>query len=287
VRILAAVRNSFRNEFATTNHHVVNVGCCVRGPGRRARPGRVDRVSGVCYGAGVSSQTQLVQLAREDARLYQLKQQIANLPRRIAELGKERSALELQGREAEGRLQNADSTRRKLEGELADARAKKNKSEGRLSSITSTDQYQAVQKEVGTMSERIDTLESQVLEALERVDEVQRQRDAEAARVAQAVEGIEAQKRQLAADLEAAKASLEEQNARREGALVGVDGHTRTVYERILKAKGDAALSIVSLANCGICKAVQPPQVVQQLRQGTGLQTCQMCGRILVWDAPA
>ena len=230
---------------------------------------------------------QLVQLAREDARLYQIKQQIANLPRRLNDLAKERAVLELQGREAEGRLQNVDSTRRKLEGELSDARAKKAKSEGRLASITSTDQYQALQKEIITMSERVDTLESQVLEALERVEEVQRQRDSEATRVGQAIEAIEAQKRQLNADFEAAKASVVEQNSRREAALVGVESHTRNVYERILKAKGDAALSIVSGTNCGICKAVQPPQFVQQLRQGAGLQTCQMCGRILVWDAPA
>ena len=44
------------------------------------------------------------------------------------------------------------------------------------------------------------------------------------------------------------------------------------------------ALALVTGPNCGICKAVQPPQVMQQLRQGTAMQSCQMCGRILVWD---
>jgi len=238
----------------------------------------------VCYGAAVAANP-LVELAREDARLFQIKQQIANLPRRLAELGKERAALELQGREAEARLQNADSTRRKLDGELVDARAKKSKSESRLASITSTDQYQALQKEIVTMTERIDALESQVLEAMERAEEATRQRDAEKARVAQALASLEAQHRQLSADLDRARAGAEEQNRKREQALVGIDARLRSMYERILKAKGDAGLSLVTAQSCGICKAVQPPQVLQQLRQAAGMQVCQMCGRILVWDA--
>jgi predicted nucleic acid-binding Zn-ribbon protein len=226
----------------------------------------------------------LVELAREDARLFQIKQQIANLPRRLQELARERARFEIQGREAEGRLQQAESARRKLETELADTRARKAKSEARLASITSTDQYQAVSKEIVTLSDKIDALESQVLEALERGEEVGRQRDAERARVEQAISGVAAQSRQLENDLAAARAQLDEQTRRRERALETIPAATRVLYERIFKAKGDAALSLVSGQSCGICKAVQPPQLMQQLRQSNSILTCQMCGRILVWD---
>ena len=226
----------------------------------------------------------LVELAREDARLFQIKQQIANLPRRLQELARERARFEIQGKEAEGRLQQAESARRKLETELADTRARKAKSEARLASITSTDQYQAVSKEIATLSEKIDALESQVLEALERGEESLRQRDTERARVEQAIEGVAAQSRQLEGDLASARAQLEEQTRRRERALEGIPAPARMLYDRIFKAKGDAALSLVSGQSCGICKAVQPPQLMQQLRQSTSILTCQMCGRILVWD---
>ena len=230
-------------------------------------------------------QQTLVELAREDARLFQIKQLLANLPRRLQELGKERVILELRGREAEGRWQNAESARRKLENELGDARAKKAKSESRLAAITSTDQYQALTKEIITMGERVDALESQVLEAIERSEETERQRDAEKARVDQAVAGLDAQRQSLEADLARAHANLEEQTRKREAALVNMAAPLRSIYDRILKSKGDAALAIVSSQTCGICKAVQPPRIVQQLRSATGIHHCQMCGRILVWDA--
>ncbi len=230
-------------------------------------------------------QQTLLELAREDARLFQIKQLLANLPRRIQELGKERVILELQAREAEGRWQNAESARRKLENDLSDARAKKAKSESRLGAITSTDQYQALTKEIITMGERIDALESQVLEAIERSEAVERQRDAEKARVDQGTAALDAHRQGLEADLVRAGANLDEQTRKREAALVTMAGPLRSIYDRILKSKGDAALAIVSGQACGICKGVQPPHVVQQLRAASGIHHCQMCGRILVWDA--
>lgn len=227
----------------------------------------------------------LVQLARRDARLYGLRQQIANLPRRIQGLGADRAKLEIQLREAEGRLQQSESARRKLEGELTEFRQRKAKSESRLAMLTSTDQYQALVKEIASHTERIDALESQVLEAMDRCEQVQRQVDAERTRVQQAVGVIEEQQKALHVDLEAAKSNLPEETRARETFLSQVDGPTRAIYDRILRAKGDAALALIAGQSCGICKAVQPPQVLQALRQGSDrVHTCQMCGRILVWD---
>lgn len=226
----------------------------------------------------------LVQLARKDARLYQLRQQISTLPRRMQELIGERNRLELQQKEAEGRLQQAESGRRKLENELNEYKQRRTKSESRLATLTSTEQYQALVKEIATHGEKIVALEDQILAAMERSEEAQRAFEAEKARVRQAIEVIDGQQRSLQADLEAARQSLPEETRQREAALEHVEPRLRFLYDRILKAKGDAALAIVTGSNCGICKGVQPPQVVQMLRQGGGTHACQMCGRILVWD---
>jgi predicted nucleic acid-binding Zn-ribbon protein len=232
----------------------------------------------------LTSNQLLVDLARSDARLFQLKQQITALPRRLLELDRERAHLARQQREAEARWEQVESARRKLESELAEFRAKRSKSEARLAALTSTEQYLAVQKEIATHAERIDALESSILEALERSEEMRRQRDAEAARVAQELHGLEAQQAQLRADLAAAQGCIPAETAQRDAAVAAIDAPTRVLYERILRAKGDAAVALLHGTNCGICKGVQPPQIVALLRQGRGSHSCQMCGRILVWD---
>jgi predicted nucleic acid-binding Zn-ribbon protein len=232
----------------------------------------------------VEPQRILIGLARQDARLYQLRQQIGNLPRRIQELVAERNRLELQRREAQGRLDQSEAARRKLESELAEYRQRKTKSESRLATLTSTEQYQAVQKEIASHTLHIAQLEDSILEAMGRSEEAQRQCEAESARVRQAQEAVDAQERALAVDLEAARASLPEAAQQRESMLSQLEPRTRAIYDRILKAKGDAGLALVSGQSCGICKGVQPPQVLQVLRAGTSMQNCQNCGRILVWD---
>jgi uncharacterized protein len=232
----------------------------------------------------LTSRDTLLQLARQDARLYQLRQQIANLPRRLQELGNERLKLQVLLKEAEGRLQQAEAGRRKLETEAAEYRQRKAKSESRLASLTSTEQYQALQKEILLHSEKIDALESQILEAMERCEQVERALAGERTRVQQAVEALDAQQRSLESDLTAAHADLPAASEQRQTFLEQVEPKTRLLYDRILKAKGDAALALVAGQSCGICKAVQPPQVLQMLRQGVTTQACQMCGRLLVWD---
>lgn len=226
----------------------------------------------------------LVDLARQDAKLYQLRQQIQNLPRRIADLDAEAKRLDRQTREAEGRFEQAESARRKLETELAEFRAKRAKSESRLATLTSTEQYQALVKEMQMQAERIDALESAVLEALERSETVQEQTQAEKARVAQGLQVLRGQQEQLRADLNAATRELPQQTQLRNTAVAALEPTIRPLYERILSAKKDVAVALVDQQTCGICKAIQPPQTLQLLRQRTGLQACQMCGRILVWS---
>ena len=230
------------------------------------------------------SSNPLVELAREDARLFQIKQQIAALPRRISELGAEGARVERQIAEAEARWDQAESARRRLETDLAEFRAKRAKSEGRLGTLTSTEQYQALVKEMTTQSEKIDALEVSILEAMERSDEARKQRDLERARLGETLQGLRSQQEGLQRDLAAAQAGLVEQGARRDAAATRVDGPTRVLYERILKAKKDAAIGLLAGSSCGICKGVQTPQVLQLLHQNKGVQACQMCGRILVWD---
>src|SRR5262245_31853788 len=154
----------------------------------------------------------------------------------MQELTGDRNKLELQQKEAEGRLQQAESGRRKLENELNEYKQRRTKSESRLATLTSTEQYQALVKEIATHGEKITALEDQILAAMERTEESQRSFEAEKVRVRQAVDAIDAQQRTLQADLEAARKSMPEETRQREAALEHVDARLRTLYDRILKA---------------------------------------------------
>ena len=233
----------------------------------------------------MSAQTLLVELAREDARLYQLRQQIASLPKRLKELVSRRQDLQRQVQECEGVYQRTERERRKLDTELQDCRAKRARSETRLAALTSTEQYQALQREMQQQDGRIDALESALLEAMDRSTQALVRRDEETQRLQGELAQLDDLQLQLEADLEHARANVESQRQTRDGLIGQLEPKTRGLYERVLRAKGDAAIALLEDRRCGICSAVQPPQVVQELRGGTTmLKTCQNCGRILIWD---
>jgi predicted nucleic acid-binding Zn-ribbon protein len=233
----------------------------------------------------MSSDPILIELAREDAHLFQLRRQVATLPKRIDDLDDEKRRVQRQLEECEAVYQKQEKARRKLELELQEVRQRRAKSESRQSSLTSTDQYQALMREIATQDQRIDELESLVLEAMERSEQALKRRDTESIRWQTELKRLEALQVQLRQDLASAHSTVEEQSARRDAAVQKVEPQTRSLYERVLRAKKDAAIARVNDRTCGICNALQPPQVIQMLRGANStLQTCQVCGRILVWD---
>jgi len=226
----------------------------------------------------------LIELAREDAKLYQLKQQIDSIPGRIQELQRQTKGVEREIRDSQAIFDKVERERRKIENELGEARLHREKSEERKPRITSTDQYRALEREIQQLDARIDELESQLLEAMERSEEASRRRDRDVGRLNDELQRHKVLGEQLELDLEAARESIAAQSERRNAALATIADATRRLYDRVLKAKGDAAIALVGGNSCGICNGTQPPQVLQELRRGDVLKTCQYCGRILVWD---
>jgi predicted nucleic acid-binding Zn-ribbon protein len=228
----------------------------------------------------------LVDLAREDARLYQLRQQITSLPRRLQELESQRRQLQRQLKDCEAVYEKTEKERRKLELDLQEMRQRRAKSEARQSAVTSTESLQALEREMQKQDARIDELESLVLEAMDRSAEAEKRRYGERARLEAEARRLDDLQLQLEEDLSQAKSGIGAQRQKRDGLVAQLEPATRSLYERVLRAKGDAAIALMEDRKCGICSALQPPQVVQELRAASAtLHTCQICGRILVSDS--
>jgi len=69
----------------------------------------------------------------------------------------------------------------------------------------------------------------------------------------------------------------------RKNILVRLEGPVVAAYERIKRGKGSAVVAVRKRACSGCFKAL-PPQLVQEIRRGEQLITCDSCGRILIWE---
>ena len=55
-------------------------------------------------------------------------------------------------------------------------------------------------------------------------------------------------------------------------------------YEALRAAKSGTAVVSVLRAACGGCFTQLPPQQVAEVRKRERIQSCESCGRYLVWD---
>ena len=109
-----------------------------------------------------------------------------------------------------------------------------------------------------------------------------------AAEVELKAETAEIEKEKIAARERTAvdQAELAEWKTKREQLRTGVDDSSLAHYDRVLQKRRNP-LAAVRDQICQACNVMLRPQTYNELRSGEKLITCDSCGRILYYDAPA
>jgi len=183
----------------------------------------------------------------------------------------------------EARLQAAEKRHRDAEREVETCRSQKAEFQKKLSAVKTNVEFHALLKEISAAEERAREWEDVILEAME-LEEATR---ATASRVKAELDAKEAAAARAGEELDAAAEAARSEQAQletqRTELLAQLNAATRARYERLLAAKGDSAIVAVLDASCGGCHYQLPPQMVNEVRSGRRLMTCEGCGRILVW----
>jgi hypothetical protein len=87
----------------------------------------------------------------------------------------------------------------------------------------------------------------------------------------------------LRSELASLETKVDSKKRQRQDLARGIDRKALMLYERIRKGKGGMAVVPLRKKACGGCFKHVPPQMIQQIRRGDGIYTCDSCGRILIW----
>jgi len=144
------------------------------------------------------------------------------------------------------------------------------------------DEYQALAHEVTRYSEQIDTLETRELELMEQADE----RRTALGEAKQALAMTQEMVDEELAELAKRKASIGEQadelDIERGQLKQNVSEDVLSLYDRLLKSKGDTALSSVTdEGQCTGCHMKLIPATLIRLNAGKDVVQCENCARII------
>ncbi len=240
----------------------------------------------------VALQGALNQLANAEGRL-------AGIPDWMQELHTEHGLQQTEIETARLASDQAAHERRQAEAALTDAQEKLKRYQEQLSRVSTQREYGALLKEIDGVKALIRTTEQQALEALERYEKAQQALVEHTSgfqeldlRYRTELAKWEAEKpaiAQLAAEL---KTQVDELRQR-------LPAGTRILFERIYERTGGDAIARVvriegaagrgssanTLWHCNACSYSVRPQIVVEIRDGSKLNQCESCKRILFWQA--
>ena len=226
----------------------------------------------------------LLKLQSVDYDLGELERSKDYLPEMINNLESqvEETTKALEDSEKEFKEQNLLNER--LDLELTTLNQELAKLQKQMMIIKTNKEYDAITNEIANRKLRISEIEEEILKALTRIDDL-KESIKEYREKLQGIEEINAdQLVQLREELNSIDDKIKIKEGDRKNITVRIDRKLLATYERVKKGRGNQVVVTIKKRACGACYKGIPPQVIQEIRKGDIIYTCDNCGRILLWN---
>ncbi|WP_263367175.1 zinc ribbon domain-containing protein [Edaphobacter bradus] len=228
----------------------------------------------------------LIVLQGLDVEARRLREEIAALPERTAELAARVKAAKAGLDSTVSSLAKEESLRRRLELEIKDHQHKAARLRKQMDIVTTTAQAAALEHEIAFAEGEVRRLEDEELESMERSEQLEAAKvDAEET-LANTERAHADHSTRAAETLAHDKTALDEVEARRTALRPEIGENSLSMYDRIVKTRGTGLAEGID-QKCSACQMMVRPQRWNDLRERSNnetMLTCESCGRLLYWD---
>ena len=227
----------------------------------------------------------LIVLQGFDLEAARLGEEIASLPKRLAELAARVDAADAELKATAQKLAKEETLRRKLELEIKDRQQKAARLRKQTDVVTTTAQANALEHEIAFAESEVRRLEDEELESMERSEQLEAAKTDAEETLATTERNHAAESTRASEALEQARATLGDVEAQRAALRPEIGEDALSKYDRIVKAKGTGLAEGVD-QKCSACQMLVRPQKWNDLRDRSNetMMTCESCGRLLYWD---
>ncbi len=226
----------------------------------------------------------LIELQDIDYWLGELERSKEYIPDMMSNLRQEMENIATELQEARERVQQAQVEAQELELKIAESKEHLEKYQEQMLTIKTNKEYDALVAQIEatkadiesreetyvTTLDEIDQLEKKIIELDERNEKVQKDNSERLSSLQQEIDSVEGK--------------MEEKTTYRQTLKAKVPRNVMSVYQRVRKGRGGDVVVRLKRGACGACYKQQTPQKIQLIRNGDSMQTCDSCGRILIWE---
>ena len=203
---------------------------------------------------------------------------------RRADLKRELESKRVHLAELDSTLKNTQLKLKEKELELAQKEGQVKKLDGQLSLVKTNKEYSVLQQEISSLKADNSLLEEEIIRKMDEVEAVKEEVRKEKERLTEVTKSFAAQEQELVTQEKNLQARLEEILKQRQDIVSKLPPDIAGLYDRIASKKEGLALVPVSGDVCSACQMQLRPQVVNELRLGEQIITCESCSRILFFE---
>jgi|WetSurMetagenome_2_1015567.scaffolds.fasta_scaffold00026_45 uncharacterized protein len=228
----------------------------------------------------------LVQLQEFDLRIHGLFQSQSSLPKSLWELERSIASAQKAVDAINSQFAANVAEKKSFEDKVAEAKIALDKSQDRLNSIKTNREYDAVHAEIENFKSTIagaDTRTRNLTAESDKLTQLLDTKKADLEKIKTENEPKILELKNQIASIDSSVAALRQQ---RSTIAAKVPKSLLRTYDHILSRRKNAkVLSFVGKDNgtCSSCFKVLETQLINEIRRGTKLLTCQNCGAIFVW----
>ena len=228
----------------------------------------------------------MIVLQALDIEARRLTEEMAELPKRVAQLAADQDAAKKQLASIAENLAKEETLRRRQELDIKDHQQKIGRLRKQMDVVTTTAQATALEHEITFAETEVSRLEDAELASMERTEQL----DAAKLTAEETVVNLAARHAQenasTAEALERDRVQLAGVEAKRAALRPEIGESSLSIYDRIAKTRGTALAEGID-QKCSACQMLVRPQRWNDLRDRDNQEamlTCESCGRLLYWD---
>ena len=223
----------------------------------------------------------LIELQGIDTKLKDINDLLGDLPTKVEGLNQQEASMKTSLDTNKGRLKELEVSMHKREVDIAQIDGKVDKLKDQLFLVTNNKQYDALTTEIDHFKDKKSTFESEVIEFLEEKEQLTESIGSIESELGELTDDLQQRRQKLESAISESadeKLSLEKQRKER---IDKIDINIISAYNKVMGARGGLAVVPIVGSGCGGCGAHIPPQTITEVRAGSAIHRCDMCGRFL------
>ncbi len=225
----------------------------------------------------------LLKLQNIDYDLGELDRSKDYLPEMINNMEREMEETRNVLQTSEKELKEQNLLYNKLDIDLATLNQELAKFQKQMLAIKTNKEYDALTTEIANRKVKISSTEEEILKILTHMDDLKEKIKQYKQKLEEVEKNNATQLVHLREELNSIEDKVKIKKGDRKNITVRIDKKLLATYERVKRGRGDQVVVSIRKRACGACYKSIPPQMIQEIRKGEIIYTCDNCGRILIW----